>query len=98
MLHRWHVGFLPVAEESKTCAGSAPPPVQKCSTTGVKKMLHNRPMCLCSPFPRSGVPADPSPGLELLQGVFVCTHSDLVNAVSREESLLVFALHRAVRL
>lgn len=75
------------------------------STTGAtvfyhrcKKMLHNWPMCLCSPFPRSGVPAERGPGLELLQGVFVCTHLDLVNAVSQGESLLVFALHRAVRL
>lgn len=95
---RWHLGSLPAAAGSNTHAGRAPPPVPKAFHHRCNEMLHNRPMCLCSPFPRSGVPAEPSPGLELLQGVFVCTHSDLVIAVSREETLLVFALPQAVRL
>lgn len=47
-------------------------------------MLHTRLMCLCSPFPGSRVPAEPSPAPGLLQGVF-CTLRDLEIAVSPEE-------------
>lgn len=69
----WHVGALPVAEGNKCAQRELDDQCQNAAQPQTR---------LCSLFPRSGVPAEPGPGLGLLQGVFVCTHLDLVNAVS----------------
>lgn len=69
----WHVGSLPVAEGNKCAQAELH---HRCQNAAQPQKR------LCSLLPRSGVPAEPGPGLGLLQGVFVCTHSDLVNAVS----------------
>lgn len=60
--HGLHAGSLPVAEGCKTCAGRAPPPVQKCSTTGAKKCCTTGQCVYAVPFQAAVSPQSPAQG------------------------------------